>query len=144
MIGKLLLAGAVTWLFMTTPSTPKSRATEARLNTVVANMPVSQTSPGTSGNNSYNIHAGDDNVASGGSGGGSDSTSTSYAISYNTTGWGGSPAHNHTCDHYHTAQHGHYYGALAAPFNALRDSFSALVADHNNLVTKLQQANILT
>ena len=122
-----------------TANTAKTRATEARLNAVVARTPTPQAAPGTTaaggqasgGNSSFSMGGGTNITYNSGSGnqGGGPGSNTSGQI-------GGAAAHYHDMTHYHTDS-----TALDSIFNALQGSYSgtishlnSLMTDHNNLV----------
>ena len=166
MLGKLFLAGIALWMAAPPGNTAKTRNTEDRLNQVMPRIPWPQADPGPSYNSSYppgnsSWTSGNSSYPTGAGVSGSDTTWSSNQGSGTTNPW----------PHAHTISHSHNLGSFQSDFNQLRQSYSdtvsafnnhigdhgnlvvtvqnlrasysQLVTDHNDLVNRLGNANIL-
>jgi hypothetical protein len=126
LIGQAAMAGNA--------GTAKSRATEARLNTLMPRIPVPQLTPATTA-------------------GGAAGMSGGFLVTYNdpgsppnggeaganTYGASAGTAHTHGFEHFHTST-----TALQTLFSNLATDHGQLITDHNNLKAAVAAAGILT
>lgn len=166
MLRKLLLAGVLLWMAAPPGNTAKTRNLEDRLNAAMPRVPWPQANPGGSYNSSYppgnsSYTSPNYSYPTGAGVSGSDSAWTSNQGSGTVEPW----------PHAHTMYHSHNLGTLQSDFNnlrasysdtvsafnnhigdhgnlvaavqTLRGSYSQLVTDHNDLVNRLGNANIL-